>query len=228
MNLSDKLSDALRVDESHTKALARLGVTTVRDLFYHFPARYDDLSGATQTGNLTKGQKVTLYGTISKAKVSKGWKSKIPMAQATINTVSGKVKAVWFHQPYIAKMFPEGVTVKVEGTISERSGELYLSNPAITHASVIPNQEDSLFVGTNDEQDTESLHLEPSTSSLFPVYPESRGVTSRWIYYAIKKLIKGGVLERVIDPLPADPREERQDHRRLPASQQAQRRLHGG
>ncbi len=199
MNLSDKLTDALRVDESHNKALTRLGVTTVRDLFYHFPARYDDLSGATQTGSLAKGQKVTLYGTISKAKVSKGWKSKIPMAQATINTVSGKVKAVWFHQPYIAKMFPEGATVKVEGTISERSGEFYLSNPAITHASVIPDETDSLFVQEDGDE-----HGEPTVGTLFPVYPESRGVTSRWIYYAIKKLIKGGALERVVDPLPAD------------------------
>lgn len=199
MNLSDKLADTLRVDESHTKALARLGVTTVRDLFYHFPARYDDLSGATQTGSLAKGQKVTLYGTISKAKVSKGWKSKIPMAQATINTVSGKVKAIWFHQPYIAKMFPEGATVKVEGTISERSGEFYLSNPEISHASVIPN-ESSLFA----EEGYEDTRIQEESGHLFPVYPESRGVTSRWIYYAIKKLIKGGALERVIDPLPAD------------------------
>ncbi len=206
MNLSDKLADALRVDESHAKALTRLGVTTVRDLFYHFPARYDDLSGATQTGILAKGQKVTLYGTISKAKVSKGWKSKIPMAQATINTVSGKVKAVWFHQPYIAKMFPEGATVKVEGTISERSGEFYLSNPAISHASVIPEEAESLFAETDDKEPM--TYDQPPVIghglSLFPVYPESRGVTSRWIYYAIKKLIKAGALERVVDPLPAD------------------------
>ncbi len=217
MNLSDKLTDALRVDESHTKALARLGVTTVRDLFYHFPARYDDLSGATQTGSLAKGQKVTLYGTISKAKVSKGWKSKIPMAQATINTVSGKVKAVWFHQPYIAKMFPEGATVKVEGTISDRSGEPYLSNPAITHASVIPDETDSLFSPSPEDTENEvAPHRSLDEGGLFPVYPESRGVTSRWIYYAIKKLIKGGALatassgvppeagKQIVDPLPTD------------------------
>lgn len=199
MNLLDKLTDVLRIDEAHKKALTKLGLVTARDIFYHFPARYDDLSGATQTGSLAKGQKVTLYGTISKTKASKGWKSKIPMTQATINTVSGKVKAVWFHQPYIAKMFPEGVTVKVEGTISERNGEFYLSNPAITHASVVPDETDSLFV----HEDGAEPH-EPIVGTLLPVYPESRGITSRWIYYAIKKLIKGGALDTVVDPIPAD------------------------
>lgn len=206
MNFSDELASVFRLDEPHKKALKRLGIATVRDLFYHFPNRYDDPGEATDTTSIAKGQKVTLYGTMTKPKASKGWKTKVTMTQAFIETPTGKIKAVWFHQPYIAKMFPEGAIVKVEGTISERGGELYLSNPAIERATVIPESSETLFA-TNHQQPTteeESSWVVSGGSSLFPVYPETKGITSRWFYYTIQKAIKAGALDTVVDPIPAD------------------------
>ena len=41
-------------------------------------------------------------------------------------------------------------------------------------------------------------------NNLFPVYPESRGVTSRWFYYTIQKMFSAGILEKLTDPIPAD------------------------
>lgn len=200
MQFTDNIANAFRLDEPHKKALARLGITTIRDLFYHFPARYDNLGEATDVGALSKGTKVTLYGTMTKPKASKGWKTKVTMTQATITTQTGKIKAVWFHQPYIAKMFPEGALVKVDGSVSERNGELYLSNPTIEHATVIPEQGQTLF----RESDKATKQQENEEISLFPVYPETKGITSRWFYYTIQKAVKAGVLEQVVDPIPAD------------------------
>jgi ATP-dependent DNA helicase RecG len=209
MNFSDTLEESFRLDEPHKKALKRFGIITIRDLFYHFPARYDNMGQATDVSTITKGQKATLYGTMTKPKASKGWKTKVTMTQATIATSGGKIKAVWFHQPYIAKMFPEGALVKVDGTVSERNGELYLSNPAIEHASVIPENSETLFSNGQGAMDKgqdadESLSTAHSPSSLFPVYPETKGITSRWFYYTIQKAIKAGVLDTVVDPIPAD------------------------
>lgn len=210
IHFSDELASVFRLDEPHKKALKRLGIVSVRDLFYHFPNRYDDPGEATDTNSIAKGQKVTLYGTMMKPKASKGWKTKVTMTQAFIETPTGKIKAVWFHQPYIAKMFPEGAIVKVEGTISERGGELYLSNPAIERATVIPESGETLFAKNKvrdtryEEENGDDLSLVPRSSSLFPVYPETKGVTSRWFYYTIQKAIKAGALDTVVDPIPAD------------------------
>ncbi|MEK7596914.1 MAG: ATP-dependent DNA helicase RecG, partial [Patescibacteria group bacterium] len=108
---------------------------------------------------------------------------------------TGSIKAVWFNQPYIAKMISENSPVRIEGKISERkkNGELYLSNPKIEQIEHLPTAiGDSLF-GSDDK-----------THTLYPVYPESRGVSSNWLYHAIQKIFKSGILETITDPIPAE------------------------
>ena len=130
------------------------------------------------------------------------------MASATIEDESGRIQAVWFNQPYIAKMTPEGAYVRIEGKVSQRRNverrvlsvedhknfqtmqplhstlhiphsPLYFSNPKIEVVDKLPiGVGDSLF---GDQSETHTM---------YPVYSESRGITSIWIYHAIQKLFK--------------------------------------
>jgi ATP-dependent DNA helicase RecG len=113
------------------------------------------------------------------------------MSDAWIEDESGKIKAVWFHQPYIAKMLHEEMFVRVDGKVSDRKGELYMSNPKIEQVTKLPiGVGDSLF-GEDGE-----VH------SLYPVYPESKGVTSNWFYHTIQKIFSTGILETLDDTIP--------------------------
>ena len=125
------------------------------------------------------------------------------MAEATVEDSTGKIKVIWFNQPYIAKMLPEGAFVKVDGKVSERKGELYLTNPEAKVIGELPTA-----VG-------DSLFGEAAESFGFPVYVESRGITSKWFYHAIQKIFKSGILgseenadrekeaaESLVDPIP--------------------------
>ena len=38
---------------------------------------------------------------------------------------------MWFHQPYLAKKFPEGTFVKAVGQVGGTGGKLYLANPHV-------------------------------------------------------------------------------------------------
>ena len=42
------------------------------------------------------------------------------------------------------------------------------------------------------------------THTLYPVYPESSGVTSNWMYHAIQKIFKSGLLNEIADPIPEE------------------------
>ena len=44
MYLDNKIETQFRIDINQKKALARLGINTVRDLLYYFPSRYTDIS----------------------------------------------------------------------------------------------------------------------------------------------------------------------------------------
>jgi ATP-dependent DNA helicase RecG len=196
MQPSDLLSqhfNRLRPDQK--KALLKLGIKTIQDLLYHFPARYE-AGGPTGTiAGAQLGGDVTLYGTIRKPEAKKAWKSKRPMAEAWLEDASGRIKLRWFSQPYMAKMLHEGMVVKATGKVTGTSTSRYLANPEIDKSAVEP---DSVH---------ENLFAEgqlPEADQLYPIYSESKGISSLWFTHAIRKVIAEKVHEKLVDPFPAD------------------------
>jgi ATP-dependent DNA helicase RecG len=195
MKLSDKLETALRILPPQQKALEKLGLRTVEDLLYYFPVRYGDTGTFSSIASVSKGDDVVIFGTISGLKTSKAFVKKIPMSEGTLTDETGKIKLVWFNQPYMAKMVHDGQLVRVEGKVAERKSELYMSNPKIETVKEVPTAVgDSLFV-KKDGDDSDIL---------YPVYPESRGVTSYWMYHAIQRVFKSGVLDALEEIIPEE------------------------
>ena len=189
VSLNDSLENIFRLTPGQKRALNKLRLHTVDDLLHHFPARYTDAARTITIGSLKKGDQAAVYGKIHNLKTKKAWRKKIPMAEGTISDETGNIKAVWFHQPYIAKMTSEGGLVRVEGKVGERKGELFLSNPRIERITEVP-------------RDTGPLFGDGTSETLYPVYPESRGITSNWFYHAIVKMERSGILDTVEDPIP--------------------------
>ncbi|MCC6323741.1 ATP-dependent DNA helicase RecG [Candidatus Nomurabacteria bacterium] len=195
MRLNDKLEIHFRINESQKRALFKLGLITLKDLLYFFPTRYTDISDIRHINTLQDGENVTVLGEISNLKTKKSFKSKIPMGEATITDITGKIHIIWFHQPYLAKMLKEGSLVKVTGKVSINSTYgLTLTNPEISKEDILPiDLSDSLF--TNNKN-TEQYG--------YPIYPESKGVTSKWIYHTICKILKDSCVQEIVDYLPID------------------------
>ena len=193
MSPDDALSKHFRLTPLQLGGLKRLGVLTVRDLLYHFPIRYDQGGSESSITGLVVGESVTIFGTISKLDTRKSWKRRIPVGEAVITDASGSVKVMWFHQPYLAKKFSEGMFVKAVGTVTGKTGKPYLANP---HVEPADRTEAGLF------KPPESSPLKPGT--YFAVYPESRGVTSLWFRHAFEKLYAAKILDATDDPLPSD------------------------
>ena len=191
-----RVSEYFRITPIQKDALKKLGIETLKDLLYHFPVRYGDTAEAKSIDSLSKGDSVVIFGKITNLKASKGFKTKMTMATATVEDETGKIQCVWFNQPYLAKMTPEGAMIRIEGKIAQRrvkketdtevivtenTGALYFSNPKIEVVDKLP-----LGVGDSLFGDAGEAH------TLYPVYPESRGITSTWIYHAIQKIFKSG------------------------------------
>ena len=183
-----------RMKPDQKRALHKLGIRTIRDLLYHFPARYENAGPTGTITGVTSGTEVTLYGTVRKPDIRKTWKSRRPIAEAWLEDNSGKIKMMWFSQPYIAKTLHDGMVVKVSGKIAGEGAKMYLANPEIDKTPVNPEEiHDSLF------HQGESL-----ATDLYPIYPESQGVSSLWLMHAIRKVFDTGVHETLADPIPAD------------------------
>lgn len=193
MKPHDRLSDHFRIDTIHQKALKRLRIETVEDLLYHLPARYEDISDIQSVEGLAKGQEAIVYGQLSGLKSRKAWKSRRPIAEGYIEDGSAKIKIMWFNQPYLAKMYSDGMYVKVAGKVTGTEGKLYIANPEIEKLDSLPvDRHDSIFKGTETEID----------DTIYPVYRETKGVTSKWFYHTVLKCFEKGILKHLHDPIP--------------------------
>lgn len=186
----------LRLRPEQKRALKKLGIKTIRDLLYHFPARYEQAGRTGTAAALSPGAEVTLYGTIRKPETRKTWKSRRPIAEAWLEDDSGRIKLMWFSQPYIAKTLHDGMVVKVSGKVGGTAEKPYLPNPQIERTPVNPEEvHENLFI---DEV------AEAPAQTLYPVYPESEGISSLWLMHAVRKVFEQKVEQTIDDPLPPE------------------------
>jgi ATP-dependent DNA helicase RecG len=187
-----------RLKPEQKRALYKLGIRTIRDLLYHFPARYESSGDVGTIAGVSAGAEVTLYGTVRKPDIRKTWKSRRPIAEAYLEDASGKIKMMWFSQPYIAKTLHDGMVVKVSGRVAGEGAKMYLANPAIDKSPIAPDAvHNSLFVQGS------TLYAEQN-ETLYPIYPESQGVSSLWFLHAVRKVFETNVHEHIADPIPPE------------------------
>ena len=156
MKLSDPLTTHFRLAETQRGALAKLGVTTVRDLLFHFPFRYDTGGEESSIAGLTVGMDATIIGTIEKLETKKSWRRKIPISEGTLRDTSGKIKMMFFNQPYIAKMWAEGTRVQATGKVVGKGDNIYLANPQLQRVSI---GEEGLFTQQKEAEKKSSGRL---------------------------------------------------------------------
>jgi hypothetical protein len=102
------ISSLSRLTKDHALGLGRLSITTIKDLLFLLPTRYADSREEAHVANLEKGQSVTIYGVMEKVVVRRSFKGHIPLTEARIADGSGTIRAIWFNQAYIGKMYAEG------------------------------------------------------------------------------------------------------------------------
>lgn len=194
MSPLDPLTKHFRIDVEHLRALKRLRLETVADLLMHLPERYEDISSIQSVGGLVKGQDAVVFGVVGGLKTRKAWKSRVPIAEGWVEDGSARIKIMWFNQPYLAKMLTNGMYVKLAGKVTGTEGKLYLANPEIEKLDALPiDRHDSIFNGTEVHDET-----------IYPVYRETKGVTSKWFFHTIQKCFERGVLDTITDPIPED------------------------
>ena len=195
MELHDQLETKFRLDTNQKKALNKLKIFSVADLLFHFPVRYSDISEIKNIAELVPGDMATIYGKVSKLKTKKAFRSGIPMGEGEIEDLSGKIKITWFNQAYLAKMIHEGESVKLTGKVTQGKNGIYLANPEFEKLPYMPiDTHETLFTKENISNEGFS----------YPIYVETRGITSKWFYHALDKIFKEKTLDNINDYIPIE------------------------
>lgn len=109
-------------------SLQKLGIETIKDLLYHFPSRYLDTSKVSLIKDLRLNEVATVCGTVKKIS-RKIFGRRKSLVEVIIGDKSGYISALFFNQPFMAKIFEEGDCVALAGKVEFRYGRLQINNP---------------------------------------------------------------------------------------------------
>jgi len=173
MNLSTPIEEIPRIGPAYQKKLKKLGIKTVGDLLYHFPHRYEDFSNLVPVSEAKLGEIISIQGKILEIESTRTWKKRMILTQALVQDNSGAIKVIWFNQPYLINVLKSGDSVSLSGKVASRKGDIYLSSPAYEKISDFGFQISNLS----------------HTARLVPVYPETEGLSSRWLRFITRPLL---------------------------------------
>jgi ATP-dependent DNA helicase RecG len=161
MLLTDKISSLPRVGPAFAKKFQKLGIETLEDLFYHVPSHYLDYSLVTTINKLRPDETVTLHAKIVSI-TNVFSKRGIRMQIGSVEDATGKLMVVWFNQPFLVRTLYPGRLVSISGKVGFFNRKLCLSSP------------DYELI---ESEDNKTVH----TGRFVPVYPETAGLSSKWI-----------------------------------------------
>jgi ATP-dependent DNA helicase RecG len=125
----------------------RMGITTVRDLLFHLPRRYDDLREMRKLGDLfgvEDGTVISARVTVADVRVEASFRRRIQRTIAILEDETGSIQATWFGRRYIERRLHPGDKVIVSGKLKHFGRTRTLDNPDFQPEG---NEDELLHVG---------------------------------------------------------------------------------
>jgi len=188
MTLSTPVGSVPRIGPAYEKRLKKMGITTVRDLLFHFPRTYEDFSKITPIAKLQADGTYCVFGTLLEIKEVRTFKRRMSLITGIIEDSSGAIKVLWFNQPYLTGSLKAKDEVYLAGKVVRDKKGVYLASPVHEKA----------------EEDKNLTHV----GRLVPIYPETTGVSSRWLR-SIIKMVLAQMKSEIPETLPQEILKER-------------------
>jgi len=164
MTLHSSITAGNRSMKMYAGRLEKLGIHTYYDFLFHLPSRYEDYSLISKISDIQPGETVTIQGQVIEMKTNymRGARIKT-MQKALVTDGTGTIELTWFNQPFLTKTILPNAAISASGKADRfgRSKTMSLQSP-----------EYEILFNNNPP-----IH----TGRLIPVYPETQGVSSKWL-----------------------------------------------
>lgn len=168
-NLETSIDSLPRVGLRGVRDFAKLGISTAKDLLFHFPFRHEDFSRVVPAANLKIGEKASVKVQVLLIANKRTPQKRRLITEAIFRDKSGSLKAIWFNQPYIPRLLRRGNWVYLSGTLEESYFGLHMINPIFERA----------------DSDKETVHA----GRLIPIYHTRGSLTPRTIRSLVAKIL---------------------------------------
>lgn len=172
------------------KTLAEKRITTVEDLLFHLPFRYEDRLNPRSLSDLTPGEMASVIAEVRGSVLLRT--RSMPIFEMTVGQGLSAMKCMWFHGTYLEGKFKTGQMVALYGKVepSRSTRNFKMIQPQF---EILPE---------NADDETRLLEV----GRITPVYESLGGsrLSSRWIrriVYNLLEELKGRIQETLPDPM---------------------------
>ncbi len=174
--------------------LAQKNISTVEDLLYYLPFRYEDRLNPRGIAELKPGEMATVIAEVRNAAVYRT--RRMPIFELVAGQGRATLKCIWFHGEYLRDRFKPGQLVALYGKVEEgwKGRGLQISQPQF---EILDSHGE---LGAEDAGEIESLEV----GRIVPIYESAAGakLTSRWFRRVIHGAL-GNLAPEIPDGLPA-------------------------
>lgn len=180
MDLETPINQGSRAYKMYAQRLEKLGIIKIEDFLYHIPFRYEDYSLISKINLIQAGEIVTIQGTVKDIKNQYTRRFKT-LQKATVSDDTGEIEILWFNQPFLTKVLKIGDSISISGKVELDKNKSVMITP--NYEVIFNNQ---------------TIH----TGRLVPIYPETRGISSKWIRRQVFNILESD--NQIKDYLPED------------------------
>ena len=166
------------IGEKTAKLFEKVCVRTVDDLLHYYPRGYDTFEEPKPMGALEDGAVMAVDGCLKNGASGHHFGS-ASMVTASISDMTGKLRLVWYHMPYLKNTLKPGSRYIFRGKVSRKKNGLVMEQPQMYRPEV----------------------YETLLKRMQPVYGQTRGLGNKTITSAMEQALSLRVMEK--DYLPA-------------------------
>jgi ATP-dependent DNA helicase RecG len=176
---------------NRAELLGRLGISTVRDLLFHFPHRHADFSRVVRIADLQVGVEQTVVARVWSAAAVRIGQLPRKSTELIVGDETGNLQVVFFNNPYPAASLRINQRLTLSGRVTVYQGQRQLQNPEWE------------VIDEGGELD-QAVH----TGRLVPIYPLTHGIQNRSMRQYVRSAIDLA-LDQIEETLPEGVRNDR-------------------
>jgi ATP-dependent DNA helicase RecG len=118
--------------------LQRVGLTTVEDLLYRFPIRYEDRGSFQTIASLKPGVSASIVAEIVGCGIRPTRRPRFKIFEMLVRDATGSLRAIWFNQPFLNDVFRPHQRVVLFGKLELTPHGLQMQSPQY---EIVPAEE---------------------------------------------------------------------------------------
>lgn len=182
MNHADSrflLKNLKGIGPKRMEILAQNGISTLQQLVYFFPRRYDPVQQEGEPSQWQSGNILKASGIITQIQSYRGFRGK-NVLKLMVQSARTSLSLFWFNQPFLRSRFSVNDEIHFQGKLAEKNNTWLMTHPKILSSN----------------------HSEESSAQTFiPIYPYEQDLSAGWFLPALQEALDRFECPEVFPPI---------------------------